>query len=541
MSCKRISKSNMSTTQLELVRSRRTPVPLLIAALLLTGCQSFIGAKLNPVGPATSAQTLLIDGDGRLRASYDPVSRALIPGAPLGTDAVRRVVSRVMDSIASHRARGERILLYMHGGKTSAEQKRAESVDLIAAMRTTDPGTYPVFILWDSPAFPTYFEHMHHHAGDRTGRGLGALLGPPTTVLADFTRALGAVPMNLGHLASEQIRAMPEVFTGQRQIRHSVDLDSVYSLVQTHKAMGVRRQGQARMQDGRAIVDTGGFRASVWSKTTRTALLLPRLPARIALGGPLDALGSPMYSQMTDRVTVAFRNYRAGSYYAASGGDTMSADGPMTIFLDSLQERFGPTLAGEGCIKVIAHSMGTIFANELLAHWTDLPVDTVVYMAGAATLRETRDGVGAWLLRDTSRRFYNLVLHPEAERRESNLLGLVPTGTLLVWIDDYFAAATTPIDRTVGQFRNTAAFLSVLPEEVQPQVVVKMFGYRDRRDAARRDDGSQSPCYNGISEHGDFSNPELRFWEAGFYLAREGRDAVACPHLEREHNRSAAR
>ena len=50
--------------------------------------------------------------------------------------------------------------------------------------------------------------------------------------------------------------------------------------------------------------------------------------------------------------------------------------------------------------------------------------------------------------------FYGLYLDPENEDRELNIGGLIPSGSLLTWIDNNFTTPATEIDRRAGRWSN---------------------------------------------------------------------------------------
>ena len=74
-------------------------------------------------------------------------------------------------------------------------------------------------------------------------------------------------------------------------------------------------------------------------------------------------------------------------------------------------------------IVMIGHSMGAIVVNELLQLFPDLPYEFLVYMAGAASVRDTSRAVTPVLVDNLGcTKFYGLMLHPMNEARESNRL-----------------------------------------------------------------------------------------------------------------------
>jgi pimeloyl-ACP methyl ester carboxylesterase len=76
---------------------------------------------------------------------------------------------------------------------------------------------------------------------------------------------------------------------------------------------------------------------------------------------------------------------------------------------------------------MIGHSMGTIVVNELVQVYPDLPYESLVYMAGAANIRDTQKAVVPLLTQNRGcTRFYGLMLHPINDAREATGGGLIP-------------------------------------------------------------------------------------------------------------------
>jgi hypothetical protein len=115
--------------------------------------------------------------------------------------------------------------------------------------------------------------------------------------------------------------------------------------------------------------------------------------------------------------------------------------------------------------------------------------------------------------------FYNLMLHPYSEARETNYWDVIPRGSLLEWIDDYFENARSPFDRRSGKWRNMALGLHVFPEDVRARVTIKAFGVGDSLDAGTR--FARHPA-----RHGELSDASLRFWCRDFWAIRHAGSPV---------------
>ena len=157
--------------------------------------------------------------------------------------------------------------------------------------------------------------------------------------------------------------------------------------------------------------------------------------------------------------------------------------------------------------------MGTIVLDQLLREAVqqrvDLPVRNIVYMAAAASVREVQDSVLPHLRAAPGARFYNLMLHPVAEERESYTWGGVPIdpgprGSLLVLIDNFLSKPLTYLDRTAGRYDNFMPAAHAVPEDLRPRVSIKAFSVGD------------SPDVRGASpqKHGEFTT-RFRWWIEG--------------------------
>lgn len=83
-------------------------------------------------------------------------------------------------------------------------------------------------------------------------------------------------------------------------------------------------------------------------------------------------------------------------------------------------------------ITLVGHSMGAIIVNNLLSVDATLKYNNIVHMASADSIANLFEYVLPYLSEHQGARFYSLSLHPENEVRESNALGTIPSGRLLV-------------------------------------------------------------------------------------------------------------
>jgi pimeloyl-ACP methyl ester carboxylesterase len=163
-------------------------------------------------------------------------------------------------------------------------------------------------------------------------------------------------------------------------------------------------------------------------------------------------------------------------------------------------------------VTIIAHSMGSIVANELIRrHGDNLRISEIVYMAAACGVEDFDRTVVPFLRRHPQVPFYNLCLHPVNDSSESYryiswaLEPIAPQGSLLEWIDDYYSSTETDYGRTLGKWDNavlgTKGYLARNDSMVK-QLHFKGFGVGDEET-------------HGPQHHGGFD--QMRFWDPDFW------------------------
>ena len=264
--------------------------------------------------------------------------------------------------------------------------------------------------------------------------------------------------------------------------------------------------------------------ASQWARPfTIASWLPPKLLGLIIL----DGLGPPAWDTMRRRTKVMFRQSneferRRGTTREAGQAVArhLPATGAVAVFLDSLQGLVdrGPDYR----MTLVGHSMGAIVASEMLRTRDSLPIDNVVFMASAATVREFEMGVVPYLERHPGAagrpgtQFYNLTLHPLADQRERSFYALAPYGSLLEWIDAYFANPESDLDRMFGKYDNALSTAHVIPDSVRGNVHFKAFGYRSGKGCGANERRTGRPK-DLPYRHGDFNDSTVAYWRSGFW------------------------
>jgi hypothetical protein len=226
-------------------------------------------------------------------------------------------------------------------------------------------------------------------------------------------------------------------------------------------------------------------------------------PIRMLVAAPIiDGLGTSAWDNMLRRTQLLIHTqaeYR--------DGHPEESQGDLAMVMRRLEKELAADPNGWEVV-LIGHSMGTIVINDLLREFPNLNARTIVYMAAACTVNDFEQSVIPFLQQHPDTDFYNLTLHHKAEKRERFDV-LFPyfdpaiRGSLLTWIDDFFANPLTPMDKTLGQYVNFLRTEQIIPPSVRGRVHLKEFGVGGRF------------VESDPQKHGAFGDKP--FWEEGFY------------------------
>lgn len=200
--------------------------------------------------------------------------------------------------------------------------------------------------------------------------------------------------------------------------------------------------------------------------------------------------------------------------------------GALNRFLDVLQRKFGKRLR----LTLIGHSMGAIIVNRMVGLSDDvprcfdaddsncshdhLPIDKIVHMASADSINSLFEKVLPYLKNHPQTKFYSLSLHPENEDRERNQVGMVPSGSLLVWIDNMYTTPETVLDKRSGRWENMERALPFIHHDLRSRMYFKIFGLdkngNSENGGADENGKPKREWLTSPQKHGDFD--ELRFW-----------------------------
>ncbi|HEX4932951.1 MAG TPA: hypothetical protein VFV33_07225 [Gemmatimonadaceae bacterium] len=502
-----------------------------------------------PIAPATVPvleHAVFMDYDGNgVEPSTSSRARVLTDTAYL------RYVDRIMahmaadtHSVTVDSASGRstrRVLIYLQGGMNHLQAGMRTSARLLDAIRSDsgDAGrTYPIFINWNSSLVSTLQERL----GAVRIRGRTVPVASQAFVLSsDLLAGVARYPFVWTRAAfdgparfANDLRALDSATIGRSPRERAFLASSVAIDSRDHPAaIAVSRAAFHRTKREWllhhvpslvfAVVPTRCFVNCRWRDAR--AGVVTWLPPKAFTTLLLSGLGKPAWEMMHRRTNLAFqrdeRRLRRSDVVAAPHPN----DGAVGVLLARLGEQVQrDTLAYE--LTVIGHSMGTIMANEMVRRRPDLPWRHIVFLAGAASMREFSVGVLPYLQRavDAGRPadFYNLTLHPYADLRGwvgpqalKPASALLPYGSLLEYVDRYFVNDETRLEYTTGKYRNFAESAYIIEAgPVRGRVHLKAFGYRSGTGC----DAARDLPY----EHAHFQDPRVPFWRPAFWHPARG-------------------
>lgn len=539
----------MSATMLR--ANERKPMRALGALLLGTITACAPRNNLAPIAPAVAPlleHAVFMDYDGN-GVEPSTTARARV----LSDTAYLHYVDRVMAHMASdtHSVTVDsggrvtrHVLIYLQGGMNHLTTGLRTSARLLDSIRT-DSGsagrTFPIFVNWNSSLFSTLGERL----GAVRVRGRTVpLLSQAFVLSSDLLAGVARYPFVWSRAAfdgparfTNNLPALDASSIGRTPGERAFLASSVAIGAGDHPgAIAVSRAAFHRTKREWfvhhvpslvfAVVPTRCFVNCRWHDAR--AGVVTWLPPKAFTTLLLSGVGKPAWDMMHRRTNLAFQRDER----RLARTDVVAAphpnDGAVAILLERLGEQVQhDTVAYE--ITLIGHSMGTILANEMVRRRPDLPWRNIVFMAGAASMREFSLGVLPYLQRtvDEGRPadFYNLTLHPYGDLRGwvgpkalKPASALVPYGSLLEYVDRYFVNDETRLEYTIGKYRNFAESAFIIGAgPVRGHVHLKAFGYRSGTGC---DAAADLPF-----EHGHFQDPRVPFWRPGFWHPAQGKCA----------------
>ena len=381
-----------------------------------------------------------------------------------------------------------RLLIFVHGGLNTQKGSVERVEDLTPKIKAAS--YHPLFINWRSSLFYSYFNHAFFIRQGEEWKFWGPVTSP-FVIAFDLGRGLLRAPLVWGSQVVAGLRTWPGT-----DLPYGLTPRENYLLLKNPSWSGSKNEiGIAKGHDERSGVDM----------TLAGVSWLVFLPLR-ALSIPLvDGFGTGAWDNMLRETRQLFHN--PGEY--KGGHQPEKAKWGLADVMQKLKEELKRE-SDDWEVMLVGHSMGTIVLNEMLREIPDFPVNTIVYMAAACSVRDFEQSVIPYLRQHDKTEFYNLSLHHVAEDRERweplkiPYLDPAMRGSLLVWVDDLFSTPLTPMDKTLGQYINFLRTEQIYsPDTLRGRIHQKEFSVGGRFTET------------DPQKHGDFDRFE--FWEESFY------------------------
>jgi hypothetical protein len=251
-----------------------------------------------------------------------------------------------------------------------------------------------------------------------------------------------------------------------------------------------------------------------------------KAPAKMLSAPAVDVLGKRAWLNMRRRTQAVFWTQEDFDQldgvppFVDNAGLLPGGKGVFATFLRELQSiicedeigacrRHRP---GVGGVVLVAHSMGTMIANRMIREH-DLGYEHIVYMAAADSITESFGSVIPYLKKNLTEvvddvsassvdialvepamganestkmtgrvapqaKFYNMMLSPIYDAWEDTA-HVVPSGSLLEWIDSMYQSADSDMDRTFGKWTNARRAVHLPDKDARVHVVLRIFGTGD--------------------------------------------------------------
>lgn len=387
------------------------------------------------------------------------------------------------------------LTVHIHGGLNAFTDATSRS-DRFTPEMLAD-GTYPVFFAWHSGAISNYWDHLWRVKKGQESKVFGPLT-IPFVLAEDTTRSISRIPYSTYKVVNDPLVVMKSVYSDdERAFQTAVDLLRNERNVPDKKAINIH-------DDGPKV----GVGNSYWTVLN---------PVKLVTAPAVDGFGTGIWKQLLRRTDLVLTKSKAFDGTRLKEQSTFPADSATTRFLKMWKE---DKRVQHIQINLIGHSMGAIIATNVLARHPELNISNVVFMGGAARVKDVEAVVVPWLRQRPQNQFFNLSLDPYRELGENFFYDFAPRGSLLNWIDFIFGDVNSFKDRTIGSWWNVIrAADDIFVPQVRSQVHLVRFPIGGEK--------------MGPQEHGDFSDYcfwQPRFWVGQPFLQLQKHDVAKSPH-----------
>ncbi len=451
-------------------------------------------------------------------------------------------------------ARPPRLLFYFNGGLNSQAKVEQQAVRQVPCMLAD--GYYPVFFVWDTAGLDSYWEQVSSIWDGQVDRSFATRARTPLMVLGNVVSGLGQAPADYAIHARRFLRALRRKPVCSLVVRADPDYpDALRDCPQEQHVTFVDQVGGQITPDANVVTapDTDAHQLEVGQFVTYSLLW----PVRLVSTPLAHGLGEAGWTNMLRRTRTTinrsmefdlnrdvdgankcpndFREkmtqfpkgtgvfarffettlrYHQGLEPVRSEwhclGDHEAPAAPPTATEQAQDQMIRDALANAR-ITLIGHSMGAIVINELLERFRNLPYADIVVMASAASLRDTRRVLNRYFEDNPGQHpdtyFYSLMLHPLNDAREREYGGAVPSGSLLIWIDEMYDVPKTPEDKVFGFWPTAKSARRMFGRAAQEHMLYRVFS---------RPQAAKGAPTNPIV-HGQFNEDDTCFWRPSFW------------------------
>ena len=444
-----------------------------------------------------------------------------------------------------------KMLIYIHGGLNKVTKSLAKNEKLIPEIKNDNEYSYyPKFFVWPSDGFTNYSEHALNISGGRYTENISrGVLGGTATLISDtlqaivniprswFTQAVNVkdfawalndsrykepsnvtkFPFRVSH-AWIQARGNYCQYADKSNDKTNCSKQSYFASVQNETPV------LDKYNESHAKINWSSYERSSSNPLKNPKLVWERVSAlsRVTVGALTHSeIGAASWRNMKRRAenitspTVIFDS-RIKGLHSCSKNELTCASG-MQYFDELLTQINNDDDPSRYEITLIGHSMGAFILNSIINNNLDKIVEhgvikDVVYMAAATSIQDTvqtiRNLYHAYATKgiDSAQwpRVSNLMLNRVAENSELMFYGLVPSGSLLVWVDEVYERPSHPTERTFGSEVNVYSTLPYIERQLGPYYTNKItFKAFDRTPGSK-------PATHGAFNDGEFWHPE--FW-----------------------------
>ena len=455
--------------------------------LAMAGALSVASCSYVYQNPLLEYHMINVEKDG----TYTP-SRAGVRFDPNASEDKREVYEAFLAQLFQEVKKSGRkhLVIYVHGG-LNMYHNSIKNVDRLYDTIDAD-GVYPIFINWRSFFFTTYADHLGRIRQGKPSRL--AWVTVPLYLATDLASAVARGPKALSIQAAHVLNTWRE--EGSQLVERL--------------GVGERGDEDKNLQERTYVHVIPKMARPRYKKLHNRLWYWVTMPVTWILNPFVSEIGRPSWDIMQRRDQTLFR--MPSEFEKNECADLSErcerGTGALAVFLQHLeafikdQENGGTEQRnGNYTVTLIGHSMGAIVVNRILGEYPQMHFDNVVFMGAAVSTHEVLDHTIPYLAKHPATQFYSLSLRPNAENNETSLIGVEPSGSLLVWIDNYYTSPLTQLDRTFGRWENVYPALHVFPPKILArQMHLKIFGYDE---------------HNSPQEHGEFGR--YPFWRPNFW------------------------